>query len=397
MDYQFSERISSLAPSAIREMFKYASVPGVISLALGNPSSDSFPVDYIRKAVGEILEETPLLALEYNNTEGYEPLRQSVKAMMKSRYDIGRDFDDVIITSGAQQGCDMACKVLCNEGDTVICEEPSFIGALNTFRSYKLNLVGVPLLEDGVDIEKLEEAFRSNPNAKLFYVIPTFQNPTGITTSAEKRKAIYDLAVKYGIMIVEDNPYSELRFTGDNIPPIKTLDEKGIVIYLGSFSKILSPGMRVGYMVCGHSIIEKVTIAKQVADAHSNILAQVLCDKFLKELDFDQHIARIRDIYRHKCTLMLDRLDAELPAAIHHTKPEGGLFVWCTLPDDINAVEFCTTSVKDYKVAIVPGSTFNTDEKAPSHCFRLNFSTASDEKIVEGLARLGKLAHQIIN
>ena len=292
-----------------------------------------------------------------------------------------------IITSGGQQGIELLCKTLCNESDVVLCEEPSFIGALNAFRSCGAKLVGIPLEDDGVDLNALEAAMKANPKAKILYLIPTFQNPAGTCMSLEKRRAALELAKKYDIVILEDNPYGELRFSGEEIPTIKSMDEEGIVVYSGSYSKVLSAGMRIGF-VCGpEAIVQKMVVAKQVEDVHTNIFFQMLCHRYIAECDMDAHIADIQKLYRHKCGLMLSELDKNMPDCVKYTRPEGGLFLWCTLPDSIPQPEFVKMAMAK-KVAVVPGQTFNSDPNSPSQSFRLNYSTPSDEQIVTGVASL---------
>ena len=246
MEYYFSDKLAALKPSAIREIFKSLGDPEMISLAAGNPSPLSFPVEDLARIAADIFANSATAALQYGTTEGYAPLVKEVEKRMKEKFSIGREGDMTIITSGGQQGIELLCKVLCNEGDAVICENPSFIGALNAFRSNGAETIGVPLREDGIDTAILEETLKNTPNAKILYLIPTFQNPAGTTSTLENRKAVYELAKKYGIVILEDNPYGELRFAGENVPTYKSFDTEGLVVYCSSFSKILSAGMRVG-------------------------------------------------------------------------------------------------------------------------------------------------------
>lgn len=386
MDYQFSNRIGSLKPSAIREILKFTSIPGMISFAAGNPAPEAFPVDEINRISSDILKNEPISALQYSITEGYGPLRETMSEYMKNKYNTGKDFDDLIITSGAQQVMQLSSQALCNEGDTVICENPSFIGSLNAFRSYGLKLRGVSVEPDGMNMNELENALKTEKNAKFIYTIPNFQNPTGVTMSLEKRKQLYALALKYNVLIVEDNPYGEIRFAGENIPTVKSLDTEGIVIYAGSFSKVLSPGMRVGYAIAPKAIISKMTVCKQIADVHTNIWSQVVADKFMKECDFEAHLERIRAIYRNKYALMSSLIDKYLLPEISYNPIEGGLFIWCELPEYIDIMGLCSDAVKK-NVAVVPGVAFQTDESEISHSIRLNFSTPTDEQIKEGMER----------
>ena len=237
MEYTFSDKISNLQPSAIREILKATADPEIIPLAAGNPAPDAFPVEEVQKIASDILATNPVGALQYGVTEGYQPLRDTIAKWMKDKENIGREFDSVLITSGATQIMDLVTKVLCNEGDTVICEEPSFIGSLNCFRSYGCKLKGVPVEADGMDIDALEKTLSETDNAKFIYTIPNFQNPSGATMSLEKRKRLYALAKQYGVIILEDNPYGDLRVTGENVATIKSMDEDGIVVYAGSFFK----------------------------------------------------------------------------------------------------------------------------------------------------------------
>ncbi len=395
MQYNFSDKISTLAPSAIREILKLAGQPGIISFTAGNPSPDSFPVELVRQASEHILKENPIGALQYSITEGHPPLKQAVSDLIKKRYNLGVGDDELIITSGAQQAIDLSTKCLCNEGDTIICENPSFIGSLNAFRSYNVNLVGVDMDNDGINIEGLEQAIAENNNVRILYLIPNFQNPTGITMSAQKRRAVYEIAKKHGIIILEDNPYGDLRFEGTPIDSIKNIDTDGIVIYCGSFSKILSPGLRIGYVLANKTLISKITVAKQVNDVHTNIFSQLICEYFLTHVDFDKHIDDIANLYRKKACRMLSRIDEYFPKEISHTTPQGGLFLWCTLPKEIDMIEFVKRAMEQ-NVAVVPGSAFGVDESRISHSFRMNFSMPSDEYIDTGVKILGELSHKMI-
>ncbi len=403
MNYEFSDKLAALKPSAIREIFKSLTDPTIISFAAGNPAPESFPVEELARLSADIYATTPSTALQYGMTEGYPPLREAVAKRQKEIFGIGHSVaegdkynDSTVILSGGQQGIELTCKAFCNEGDVVICENPTFIGALNAFRSNGAVTVGVELHDDGIDPDELEAAILANPRTKLIYLIPTFQNPAGLTTSYEKRVRIYEIAKKYNIPIIEDNPYGELRFAGEDIPTIKSFDTEGLVIYCSTFSKILSAGMRVGFCVAPEEIVTKLVIAKQVEDVHTNMFFQMLCHRYITECDLDSHIEMIRALYRRKCTLMLTELEKNLPKEIKFTRPEGGLFLWCTLPEHIDMNDFVKRAI-EYKVAVVPGTTFNCDTEAPSHCFRLNYSTPSDEQIVEGCRRLGEVARAILN
>ncbi len=402
MTYHFSDKIASLKPSAIREILKAPKDADTISLAAGNPAPETFPVADLARFAADIFANDSTTALQYGATDGYEPFRRAVAERQKTVWGIGKSVaegdcfnDTTIIVSGGNQGIELAAKVFCNEGDTVICENPTFIGGLNAFRSCGYNTVGVPIEEDGMNVEALEETIKATPNAKLLYIIPTFQNPAGITTSLEKRKAIYEVCKKYGLMILEDNPYGELRFAGEEIPTIKSFDTEGLVIYCSSSSKILSAGMRVGFVVAPEEVAAKMVVAKQSEDVHTNQFFQMLCYKFMTECDLDAHIAMIREVYGRKCRLMLECLEKELPSSVKFTRPEGGLFIWVTLPDGVDATAFLKACMAQ-KLMIVPGATFNCDVTEGSMSFRLNYSTPSDEQIKEGVARLGSVAREFM-
>ena len=386
----FSYRIAGVQPSAIREILKFTSDPEVISFAAGNPAPEAFPVEIIRKISDDIFAEEPINALQYSITEGYPKLRQWLKDDMQAKKNFDPDSEELIITSGAQQAIETCAKIFCNEGETIICEDPSFIGSLNAFRTYNAKLAGVPMDDDGMIPEKLEQALKDNPRTAFIYVIPNFQNPTGKTTSLERRKAILQLAYKYNVLVLEDNPYGDLRFAGIDVPTIKSMDTRGHVIYAGSFSKVLSPGLRVGYMIASKMIISKATVALQTSTVHTNIWAQMVAYRFVTQYNFEEHLERLREIYKNKCSLMLNSLQFAMPRSIQFTEPEGGLFIWGTLPlGDMNA--FCKAAVHS-KVAVVPGNAFSVDEKKPSLSFRLNYSTPTDEQIEQGVEILAKVA-----
>ncbi len=389
MNYIFSDKVKDMKPSAIREIFKSLADSNVISFAAGNPSPLSFPVEKMHTVAEEIFNNQASFAFQYGITEGYNPLRTQIASRLKEKFNTGSDDDDIIITTGGQQGIDLCAKVLCNEGDTVICENPSFIGALNAFRSYNVNLVGVDLENDGINIEALENALKSNPKTKIIYVIPTFQNPAGITTSLEKRKAILALAEKYNCTILEDNPYGELRFAGVDVPTIKSLDTKGHVLYCSSFSKILSAGMRIGY-VCGpKELVQKIVVVKQVNDVHTNLFFQMVASKFIEKYGLDDHIEMIRALYKGKCDLMLSELDKHIAGKAVYTRPEGGLFIWVTVEGG-NGDDIAKRALAN-KLAVVTGSSFNPIQGGFSPSVRLNYSTPSDEEIVEGVKRLSEV------
>ncbi|MDD2418001.1 MAG: PLP-dependent aminotransferase family protein [Oscillospiraceae bacterium] len=397
MDYKFSDRVQNLNPSAIREILKFTADPEVVSLSAGNPAPEAFPIKDIAEISARVFAQRPFEALQYGATEGYGKLRRRIAAYMGEKHNLVREFDNVLITSGAQQVVELAAKVLCNPNDVVICEAPSFIGSLNSFRSLGGKLVGVPMQDDGMDLNALELALKSNANTKIIYTIPNFQNPSGITMSFEKRRLLYDLARQYDVVIVEDNPYGDLRYEGEDVKAIKSLDEDGRVVYAGSFSKVLSPGIRVGYAIAHKTLLQKMTVCKQGEDVHTTMWSQILCDEYMGGYDFEAHLDELRDIYRKKAELMLSLIKEHLvPHGITYSPMQGGLFIWCRLPDGVDMPSFCKRAVMDYKVAVVPGNAFLVDENQPCQNFRLNFSTPTDDAMRKGVAKLGELAKEVI-
>lgn len=397
MDYKFSDKVSKLQASAIREILKFTSDPEVLSFAAGNPAPEAFPKERIAEISAELLENDPILALQYSVTEGYTPLRDFLKKWLGSKNCFHPEFDELIVTSGGQQANELSCKVLLNEGDTLLCESPCFIGSLNAFRSYNVNLVGVDMDDDGIDLEKLENALKTEKNVKILYLIPNFQNPTGRTMSLEKRKAVYELACKYDFIILEDDPYGELRFAGEFLPSIKSLDTEGRVIYSSTFSKLISPGFRTGFVSAPAPIVQKIIVCKQVSDVHSNIWAQVVSHRFMTTIDRDEHFKKLRGIYKNKCELMCGWIDNGFSKRITYIKPEGGLFIWCTLPEGCDMNAFCKQAVRDYKIAVVPGNSFSIDENEVSRSFRLNYSTPTNEQIEKGMDVLSKMTKELLD
>lgn len=392
---KFSERVKHLEASAIREIFKLLAKPGIISFAGGAPATELLPGKELSEIAADILREKGGEALQYGITEGYEPLRQWARERLK-KDNIGTENDDCIIVSGGQQGIALAAKSLINPGDGVVCELPSFIGGLNCFRSYNAELYGVPLLEDGIDIDKFEELLKEHSNIKILYTIATFQNPSGITASLEKRKKILELAEKYDFLIFEDNPYGELRFSGENVPTMKSMDKDGRVVYFSSFSKILSPGLRLGYTCANKLLMERMIICKQVSDVHTNVLSQMIAYEFIQRYDIDEHIAHLREVYGRRCKLMMECMDKYFPKCVKHTCPEGGLFLLCTMPCGYDS-RIVMQKALEKGVAFVPGNATMIDDKAVYSTFRMNYSNASEENIEKGIKLLGEVLHEIMD
>lgn len=397
MDYTsyMADRVKSMKGSAIREMFKRMADPSIISLAGGNPASELFPGDELSKIAGKVLMTSPTLALQYGTTDGYPKMRECAAERARKVGAINEN-DAVLIMTGANQGIDLTAKAILNKGDKIVVESPSFIGSLNAFRTYEAQLVGVKVEDDGMSMEGLEEVLKSDPSIKIVYTIPTFQNPTGTTMPLHKRKKMLELASKYDVLILEDNPYGDLRFRGEEVPTIKSLDTEGRVIYAGSFSKILSPGMRLGYLVAPAPLAEKIEVLKQVNDVHTPMLTQLMCVEFMKKYNIDDYIAKNRELYGKKCACMVEAMEKYFPKGkVKWVVPDGGIFLWCectTIEDIGPVVEKCL----EKKVAIVPGSNFAIDMNAPSNMFRLNFSSATLENIEEGVRRVGEALTELL-
>lgn len=390
MQYQFSDRISGLKPSAIREILKVTQDPSVISFAAGNPSPESFPAAEMAEIAADLFRNRAGEALQYGMTEGYMPLRQQTAKRLREKYRIGTDGDDLIITSGGQQALELAAKVFLNEGDTLICEDPSFVGALNAFRSYRVRLVGCPTDELGMRMDVLENLLKTQPRVKVIYTIPTFQNPSGRTMPESRRREMLALAEKYNVMILEDNPYFELRYSGEPVPAIKSMDVNGRVIYAGSYSKVLAPGIRMGFACAPREVIGKMVVAKQTSDVHSNLFFQMVISEYLNRYDLDAHIEQVRGLYRHKRDVMLDAIGRHFDKRVSVTHPDGGLFLWVQLPDGCDGFALCERAGAQ-KVAAVPGVSFLVNDEMKSPGIRLNFSLPSDSQIETGIAILGKV------
>lgn len=384
MDFHFSERMLTLKPSAIREILK-GSTSDMIAFAAGNPSTDTFPIAEMGEIANGLFADKARIAsiLQYGVSEGYQPLRELCFKRMHDKYQTGGAQDELIITSGGQQAIDLLTKAMIDPGDTIIVEGPSFIGSLNTFRTYQANLVAVPMQSDGMDLDALEHSLKTEKNVKIIYIISTFQNPTGYTTSLEKRRAILELARRYDVLILEDNPYFELRYEGEYVPNIKSLDTEGRVVYAGSYSKILSAGIRLGYAIAHRDLISKMVIGKQSTDVHTNLFFQVVAAEYMSRYDLDEHIEKARRIYREKRDLMLECLERKLPAEVVFSRPQGGLFVWMTLPEGSDGKKLAAMTM-ERKVSIVPGNCFMVDDQRIDPGVRLNYSMPSKQQIEQG-------------
>lgn len=389
MEIRFSDRANGLKASEIRELLKLTEMPEIISFAGGLPAKELFPVEKIKEIMLEVMDKDGTGALQYGPTEGYRPLREIVATQRMSTSHMNLTADDVIITTGSQQGLEFSAKLFLNKGDIVICESPSYLGAINAFKAYEPRFVEVEMDEHGMIMSELEKALKDNPDAKMIYTIPDFQNPTGITMSDDRRKRIAELAAEYKIPVIEDNPYGELIFEGEVHPAIKSFDKEGWVVFLGTFSKTFTPGLRLGWICASPEILNKYVFIKQGADLQSSSLDQRIAAAFMQKYDLNEHIEKIREVYGKRRTLMLESMDKYFPETVKHTNPYGGLFTWVELREDLDAALIMEECIKE-NVAYVPGASF-FPSSSHKNFFRVNYSCMPDDKIVEGIKRLGKV------
>lgn len=384
-----AERMQGVNGSAIRELFKLLGDPEIISFGGGNPAKECFPKEDIENITAELLRDKSDVLLQYGATEGYLPLRKAYIEKILPDLGLTAELENVLALTGSMQGLDLICKVVVNPGDVVLVEEPSFLGALQTFNIAQAKLVPVPLHTDGIHVDELEALVREY-RPVMFYTIPTFQNPTSWVSGIEARKAIARLAAEYDMIVIEDDPYASLRFSGEKLPTIKSFDTSGNVILMSSFSKTISPGMRVA-LCCGNAeLIRKMTIAKQSADTHSPNLNQAIIAEYLNRDLLPEHIAEISKVYAHSASVMVEAMEEYFPDWVEYEKPIGGLFIWCTLPEGWDASELFKKAVAR-KVAFVPGVSFFTTSGKGNNTFRLNFSAEPEERIRKGIRTLGDL------
>ncbi len=378
---RFAKRTRNMKPSSIREILKLTQKSEVISFAGGLPAPGLFPVEKLHEAASKVLLETGAEALQYGPTEGYTPLRKWVA----SRFE-GVSAENVQIVSGSQQGLDLVAKVFFDPGDRVVVSAPTYMGALRAFDAYQVGYLTVECDDEGMLPEALEEALKQNP--KMIYVIPNFDNPTGISMSLERREALVRLARRYGVPVFEDNPYGELRFEGEELPHLFDL-APDIVVHAGTFSKIMVPGFRLAWLVAQPEVLTLVVRAKQAADLHTSTYTQMIAYETSKDGYMDEQIGRVRDYYKNQRALMLKALDTHFPAEVSWTRPKGGMFLWATLPDGMNATELAFEAVKQ-NVAYVPGESFYANGGG-ENTLRLSYSVATPEQIDEGMQRLGEV------
>jgi 2-aminoadipate transaminase len=400
-EHRYARRTKNMGSSAIRELLKLTQIPGLISFAGGLPAPDVFPLEEFKAACDVVLSEVGAQALQYGTTEGYLPLREMI-ARHSCRYGIKVGAENIQITSGSQQALDLLGKLLINPGDRILVEEPTYLGALQAWNAYEPDYVTVPIDEFGMQLGPLEEALRTGP--KFIYVLPNFQNPTGVTLSLERRKKLIELADHYGVPIVEDDPYGQLRYEGEHLPPVLVLDDlfqkngdvnyRGNVIYLSTFSKTLAPGIRLAWIVAPAEVIIKIVQGKQGADLHTSTFNQMVAYEVAKGGFLDQHVRKIRKVYGERRNVMLEAMEKYFPKGVNWTRPMGGMFLWATLPEGINTVEMFEKAVA-LKVAYVPGISFFA-KGGGENTMRLNFSNANPEMIEEGIHRLGKVIREAI-
>lgn len=401
---RYAQRTQRMTSSAVRELLKLTSRPDVISFAGGLPSPEVFPVEQVREAVDRVLTTHGTSALQYSTTEGFAPLREFVAASM-ARYGIRVGLDHIIMTTGSQQALDLIGKVLINPGDRILTETPSYLAAIQVFTSYGAEFVTVPVDDDGLVTDRLEEALRCGP--KFMYVLPNFQNPAGVTLSLDRRRALVAMADRYGIPVIEDDPYGQLRYEGDHVKPLVVLDAelnndhangqyRGSVIYLSTFSKTLAPGLRLGWVVAPPEVVHRLVMAKQGTDLHSSTFDQMVAYEVVRHGFLDAHVKRIRQVYGRHRDVMLAALSRQFPPdlGVRWTRPRGGLFLWVTLPAGMDSKLLLQDAVKEH-VAFVPGASFHPDGSG-ANTMRLNFSNASEAMIEEGIARLGRVVRAAI-
>ncbi|MEN4010901.1 MAG: PLP-dependent aminotransferase family protein [Chloroflexota bacterium] len=399
-DHRYAQRTQRMKASAIRELLKITELPDVISFAGGLPAPEVFPIKEFKEACIRVLENQGAFALQYGATEGFLPLREMI-ARHTTRYGIQISPDNVMITSGSQQALDLIGKVFINNGDRILVESPTYLGALQAWNTYGAEYITVRTDDNGMVTQDIEEALRAGP--KFIYVLPNFQNPMGVTMSMERRENLVEMADRYGVPIVEDDPYGQLRFEGKHLPALEVLDAHtrvqnghytGNVIYLSTFSKILAPGIRLAWIIAPPEVIRKLVLAKQGADLHTATFNQVVAYEVGRHGFLDQHVKTICEVYRERRDVMFDALEEHMPEGISWTRPEGGLFLWLRMPEQCDATQLFPAAVKN-KVAYVPGESFHPNGGG-KNTMRLNFSYSAPEKINEGIARLGSMLKQEI-
>ena len=393
MTTHFADRINHMKSSEIRELLKLTEDPEIISFAGGVPAPELFPVKEMVMVTEKVLKEAGEQALQYATTEGYNPLREKIAGRMNKKFKTQFTYENILITNGSQQGLDFTGKIFLNEGDVVLCEAPTYLAAINAFKAYMPTFIEVHSDHEGMIIEELERYLQTTERVKLIYIVPDFQNPSGTSWSLKRRHEFMEVIKKYEVVVIEDSPYSEIRFEGELLPFMKSIDEKGQVICLGTFSKTFCPGLRIGWVAAETNILEKYILVKQSADLHTSILNQRSISRYMDLYDFDANVEKIKEVYKKRRNIMIKAMEESFPKEIYFTRPAGGLFLWVELPENIDAKQVFNKSIVN-KVAFVPGESF-----FPNSCrkntMRLNYSSMSEERIVEGIKRLGAVLEEL--
>lgn len=390
---KYSEKILNTPSSFIRNILKVTNAPDVISFAGGLPNPISFPIEDLQKSIQHTIEENGAKLFQYSTTEGYLPLRQYIADKYNRDYGLNFNADDILITTGSQQALQLISQVLINKGEGIVMEEPGYLGAIQAFTLAEPSFYAVQLEEEGLNVEQLESTLKNNQHIKFIYLVPNFHNPTGITYSKETREAIYEVVKKYDVVLIEDDPYGELRWSGEKLPYIGAGRLENSVL-LGSFSKIVTPGMRIGYIITKNKeLMDHVNTAKQATDLHTNIFSQMVIYEYLINNDLQSHIKKIVHLYKTQAETMLNAMAKYFPTNVNYTKPEGGMFIWVTLPEGISSLDLFYQAMEE-KVAFVPGDPFYTN-KLNVNTFRLNYTNTSPETIEEGIKRLGKILYSL--
>lgn len=387
MAVEFSDRVKAIKNSDISELLKLTARPDIISFAGGLPAEELFPIADIKETVSTMLDAEGQKALQYGPSLGYVPLREQIAARMNEKLFTDVTADNILITNGSQQGLDMMARLFCNKGDYIVVEKPTYLGAISAFNLSEPNYIEIENDEEGMNVEALEEALKTNDRIRMIYVISDFQNPTGMTWSLERRKKFMEVVNKYEIPVVEDNPYGELRFEGEFLPSLKSLDTKGLVLLLGTFSKTFAPGFRLGWIAASTELIGKCDLIKQGADLASASSAQRVASYFIANCDFDGHVQKVRAVYAKRCKAMQEAMATYFPTGVTYTSPQGGLFCWVTLPKEVNARDVFKDCV-EAKVAFVPGDAFFVKPEGNANYMRLNYSCSDEAKIEEGIKRI---------
>jgi 2-aminoadipate transaminase len=390
-DDKFCDRCEVMSSSVIREILKFTQMPDVISFAGGLPAPELFPIREFEEACAHVLRTDGEKALQYGLTEGFMPLREALSDKMQ-KYGVPAEPPNILPTNGSQQALDLIGRVFIGKGDVIVTGKPTYLGALQAFKVYRPRIVGVPVDDDGMRVDDLETVLKTE-SPKFVYVLPNFHNPMGVTLTLERRMKLVKVAAKYGVPIIEDDPYGELRFEGEDITPIIVMHKEN-VLYLSTFSKILAPGIRLGWVVAPEKIIKKLVQAKQATDLHTSTFIQMIAHDIVKRGILKAHSKEIRKVYGERRHIMTSAMDKHFPKAVRWTKPQGGLFMWVVTPEHLNSMELLEKAV-EAKVAFVPGNVFYPDASG-TNTIRLNFSNARPEMITEGIKRLGRVLEEAI-